>query len=47
MVEGVEYIWLNMEDTLKQDLLGTGLLHQALGLIETAEKSREPIAVHW
>jgi hypothetical protein len=46
-VDEVEYFWLDVEDNFKQDLLGTGLLQRALSLIEIAEKTREPIVVHW
>jgi len=45
--EGVDYIWLCVEDNFKTDFLGSGLLQYALGMIERSEANHEPIVVHW
>ena len=46
-VAGVDYIWMCVEDSFKTDFLGTGLLHEALAIIERSEANKEPIVVHW
>lgn len=43
----VDYRVISLLDMSDQDLLGSGLLKEALEYIEDAVEKKEPILVHW
>ena len=46
-VENVEYKFIFMMDMVSQDILGNGLLEEALEYIESAVSDGANILVHW
>jgi protein-tyrosine phosphatase len=43
----VEYFHIFMMDVLSQDILGSGILHEALLYIEQAVRDKANVLVHW